>query len=383
MKINRCIFHQFANSSDLGGAEFIALDLAKMLCEKGGKVRFWVPGKGPTSQVASEEGLSTTSYPFSGMVSGRLAHALGCMRMMPRLNGAPDGVIHFHAPLVYRIVRPALLFSRCRSVVHVHIDTKLETLRWAFRQPPDLIVTCARYLVDQVRGQVGGPPENIRIRPILNAVDTDRFYPGDKIVAKRSVGAPLDRPLIVLAANLAAHKGHLTAVRAIGRLNKRQVNVECWFVGTEREGKKEYTEQIQKEITGCGVEEMVKLKGFTNDIPELMRAADIVILPSTQEGLPLVLLEAQASKTFTIAAPTSGVPEIIKDCETGYLAEADDDECYARRIYDAIENKEQTSRMVELAYSRIIGQHTMKTYRQKIWETYEELCAEGRQTPLR
>jgi glycosyltransferase involved in cell wall biosynthesis len=84
-----------------------------------------------------------------------------------------------------------------------------------------------------------------------------------------------------------------------------------------------------------------------------------------------------------LSPPISGVPEIIKDCETGYLAEADDDECYAGRIYDAIENKEQMSRMVELEYLRIIGQHTMKTYRQKIWETYEERCAEGRQTPLR
>ena len=78
--------------------------------------------------------------------------------------------------------------------------------------------------------------------------------------------------------------------------------------------------------------ECVRLLGQRDDANVLLRAADFFLLPSTNEGLPLSILEAQATKVPVLAAPTAGIPEIVRDAETGFLIPATDAPGYAHRI---------------------------------------------------
>jgi glycosyltransferase involved in cell wall biosynthesis len=109
-----------------------------------------------------------------------------------------------------------------------------------------VIITCARFLVDQVRNAL---PDHLQrtqsIVAVPNAVDMDRFHPEDKDLAKQKVGAPRNIPLILLVANLAPHKGHETAIRAVAILKERGVNAWLWFAGIERGDSLEYTERLK------------------------------------------------------------------------------------------------------------------------------------------
>jgi len=179
-----------------------------------------------------------------------------------------------------------------------------------------VIITCARFLVDQVRNAL---PDHLQrtqsIVAVPNAVDMDRFHPEDKDLAKQKVGAPRNIPLILLVANLAPHKGHKgheTAIRAVAILKERGVNAWLWFAGIERGDSLEYTERLKTLCGELGVAGRVRFLGQRSDVPELLRAADFFLLPSTSVGLPLSILEAQASKVPVIAAPTAGIPEIIR-----------------------------------------------------------------------
>jgi glycosyltransferase involved in cell wall biosynthesis len=163
-----------------------------------------------------------------------------------------------------------------------------------------VIITCARFLVDQVRNAL---PDHLQrtqsIVAVPNAVDMDRFHPEDKDLAKQKVGAPRNIPLILLVANLAPHKGHKgheTAIRAVAILKERGVNAWLWFAGIERGDSLEYTERLKTLCGELGVAGRVRFLGQRSDVPELLRAADFFLLPSTSEGLPLSILEAQASK---------------------------------------------------------------------------------------
>jgi glycosyltransferase involved in cell wall biosynthesis len=100
------------------------------------------------------------------------------------------------------------------------------------------------------------------------------------------------------------------------------ISVELWLAGKERDGKSEFTELMEAEIAHRGVLEQVRLLGHRTDTLDLLQSADLLLLPSTNEGLPLSLLEA----------PTSGIPEIVHDSVTGYLIEATDAALYAERI---------------------------------------------------
>ena len=208
-----------------------------------------------------------------------------------------------HDPRFYRALLPALKVSRLKTVVHVQLEEAQTSLRWALKTPPQVIITCARFLVDQVRNAL---PEHLQrgqtIVAVPNAVDTDQFHPGDKDSAKQKVGAPRNIPLILLLANLAPHKGHETGIRATAILKEKGVNAWLWFAGIERGDSLKYTERLKTLCGELGVADRVRFLGQRNDVPELLRAADCVILPSTAEGLPLSILEAQATKVPVLAA---------------------------------------------------------------------------------
>ena len=199
------------------------------------------------------------------------------------------------------------------------------------------------------------------------------FIRVDKDSAKQKVGAPRNSPLILLVANLAPHKGHETGIRAVAILKERGVNAWLWFAGIERGGSFEYTERLKRLCGELGLANRVRFLDQRSDVPELLRAADCVILPSTVEGLPLSLIEAQASKVPVLAAPTAGIPEIIAHEKTGFLVPADDAAGYADNLYCLLDNRSLYAQIAETAYSAVVREYGWKTYIERIWGVYQAL----------
>ena len=125
--------------------------------------------------------------------------------------------------------------------------------------------------------------------------------------------------------------------------------------------------------SGLGIADRIRFLGHREDVPDLLRAADIFLLPSTREGLPLSVLEAQATKVPVLAAPTAGVPEVITDGETGFLIPAEDAGGYAQHIESLLNCPEIHHRVKEQAYSQIIKKHNWHTYYETIWMLYRSL----------
>jgi glycosyltransferase involved in cell wall biosynthesis len=292
------------------------------------------------------------------------------------------GLIHVHAPHIYRVLLPALKASRLKTVVHVHLEETQVALRWAFKTPPQVIITCARFLMEHVRNAL---PEHLQKNPsvvaVPNAVDNERFHPGDKMLAKQQVGAPVNHPLILLVANLAPHKGHETGIRAVAILKEKGVAAQLWFAGTDRSGGLEYQERLKFLSSELEIADRVRFLGERNDVPELLRAADSLILPSTAEGLPLSILEAQASKVPVLAAPTAGIPEIITDGQSGFLVHADDAAGYAHYLNLLLRNPGISSQIADCAYTQVLRDHSWQTYIERIFDAYNSLF--DLQQPLR
>jgi glycosyltransferase involved in cell wall biosynthesis len=368
-------FHQMLTAKSFGGANTIALNLSAALRDRGKQSHVWIPGEGPAKAKAEEMGLPWYLYdPAQALGSSRLRSTVSNWTVARQLYSYRPGLIHVHTPHVYRALLPALKVSRLKTVVHVHLEEAQISLRWALRTPPQVIITCARFLVDQVRNAL---PEHLQrsqsIIAVPNAVDTDRFHPGDRNLAKQKVGAPRNILLILLVANLASHKGHETGIRAAAILKEKGVNAWLWFAGIERGDKLKYTEQLKTLCGELGVADRVRFLGQRNDVPELLRAADCVILPSTAEGLPLSILEAQATKVPVLAAPTAGIPEIIIDEKTGILVRADDFNGYAHHLQRILNNPVLYSQIAETAYSYILREHSWETYIDRVCGVYQSV----------
>jgi glycosyltransferase involved in cell wall biosynthesis len=256
------------------------------------------------------------------------------------------------------------------------LDEDEAGLRWALKHPPDLIITCARSLEPYVRRTL--PTRYQRIQQIIavpNPVDTEKFYPGDRQSAKKRVGASIHVPLTLMMANLAPHKGQEVAIRAIATLKARGLEVALWLAGIERGGGQAYTHRLYSLSCELGVDAQVRFLGHRDDTPDLLRAADLFLLPSTREGMPLSILEAQASKVPVLAAPTTGIPEIVTEGQTGFLIDPIAPNAYADRMMLLLNNPDLAHKIAVSAYSKIITTYTTQLYFQKIWSLYHDLLA--------
>jgi glycosyltransferase involved in cell wall biosynthesis len=183
-------------------------------------------------------------------------------------------------------------------------------------------------------------------------------------------------PLLMMVANLAPHKGQETAIRAVADLKRRGQRVNLWLVGSERIDGQGYLGHLQNLVRDLQLHDSVRFAGFRDDVPDLLAAADMLLLPSTSEGLPLVVLEAQASRSVVLAAPTAGIPEVIQHGKTGYLIDAEDYVGYADRISRLLRSPGLADSIATAAYEYVHQHHDLTSYCRRIVDEYDLLLAD-------
>ena len=195
----------------------------------------------------------------------------------------------------------------------------------------------------------------------------------DKKLAKQALGATEHTPILLMVANLAPHKGQEVAIRALVVLKELGVHAELWLAGIERDERCDFTNRLKALCHDLKIIPQVRFLGHRRDVPELLRAADVFLLPSTSEGLPLSILEAQASKVPVIAAPTAGIPEIVVNDVSGFLVNAGDAFGYAERVKQLVLCSDTVRRITTYAYKNIIANHGWSTYCDRLQSAYSAL----------
>jgi glycosyltransferase involved in cell wall biosynthesis len=115
----------------------------------------------------------------------------------------------------------------------------------------------------------------------------------------------------------------------------------------------EYESHIRRLIDQLKLQETVQLRGFTKDVPSVMRTFDAMVLPSLfGEGMPMVVLEALACGVPVIATRVEGTPEVIRHGREGLLARPQDPASLADAIQAYVSDRKAWCRMSELAVQR-------------------------------
>lgn len=139
---------------------------------------------------------------------------------------------------------------------------------------------------------------------------------------RRELGVPDDAPLLLSVGELNENKNHETVIRAIS--DTADVYYVIVGIGSLRE-------RLQEAIDEMGIGERVKLLGYRQDVGELCEAADIFIMPSFREGLPVSLMEAMASGLPCVVSNIRGNADLI-DEEGGFLLKPDDADAFKEKI---------------------------------------------------
>jgi glycosyltransferase involved in cell wall biosynthesis len=367
------MLHQVLVSRLVGGAGLVAIHLAASARRRGIRTLGWVPDSGPASEALDREHVAWRRYHLEAMRGSAVRQLSACAQMLPGLIGWERPVVHVHNPVVYRFLRPALVAARARLVVHFQIEPSKDEIEWTLQYPPDHVVTCARYIAAQIVQVLGARGTRLPVSAVPNAVDLQRFKPGSSTIARTRVGLPTDRFVVVVIANLSPHKGQATALRAMRVLKARGVAVECWLVGEDRSHGHEYERELRALCSELGVDHEVRFLGFRADAPEILRAADAFLLPSATEGLPLSLIEAQASRVPVIGSSIPGILEVVADGKTGFIVPADDAVGYADRIQLLVERRELRHELADAAAAQVRREYDWSTLEERMFRIYRSL----------
>lgn len=166
--------------------------------------------------------------------------------------------------------------------------------------------------------ELGADPARLRLVP--NGVDASRFRPAPRAAARRQLGVPEDRPLIVSVGGLTVRKGYHRVLAVLPELIGEHPDLLFAIVGGG--GIEGDTGPMLRQLTGdLGLERHVRFAGPRPhaEVAAWLQAADLFCLATSNEGRPNAILEALACGVPVVATDVGGNAEIVRDGEDGLL----------------------------------------------------------------
>lgn len=294
-------------SLDAGGAERVAVDLVNRL---------------PRTDIDAHLCTTRREGDLSRLVAAHV-HRLGLARehrydvtalwvLVAYIRKHRITILHAHGTTIF-LALAAALFSRATVVWHLHSGPRAASLKapWYYRLAISRvhgIAAVSRPLAQWV-GRVGRPRAG-RVWQVPNA-SFDEFKPG---AVPSLPGANGLR--IVCVANLRPEKDHFTLLEALRHVVDQDPSVHLLLVG-KADGS--HGGRTRARVRELGLEHHVSLLGYQSCVAGILRSADIAVLSSAHEGLPLALLEYAKAGLPVVSTAVGECPQVLEGGRAGLL----------------------------------------------------------------
>jgi glycosyltransferase involved in cell wall biosynthesis len=289
-------------------------------------------------------------------------------------------VVHTHIiglnyayPLMLRYRTPArvhTVHSLAQREVGVRVGAWVRMLAFRYRFGGVVPVAVA----DEVRAsiqQLYGYPDP----PLIpNGIPTDEYAPDHDRRAqwRQAHGIEPHATVLVHVGRFAPPKNHALLVEAFAQV-RANTPLYLLLVGSgELEG------AVREQVAQLGLEGRVRFLGVRADVAEILNASDVFVLSSRWEGNPMSVMEAMASGLPVVSTAVGGVPELVRDGETGLLVPSEDAGALARAIQALVDDSARRQAMGAAARQHAVAsfdiRHTVRGYEQ----LYEALLSKNK-----
>lgn len=307
---------------------------------------------------------------------------LNALSMLTRTFREKDyDLVHTHTSKAGFIGRMAARRAGVKHIVHtphghifhgyftvpvVAIYTQLE--RRAARYS-DRIIALTGAEIDQHLDRGVGTRD--RFVSIPSGIDVDAFENAEskRNEARADLGVNDCDCVVIGAGRLEPVKGFTYFIRAAAMIADRHPSLLFWIAGDGS-----CRGDLERQARESNVE--IAFLGWRDDLDTLFAAADIFVLPSMNEGMGRVIAEAGAAGLPVVAARTGGIPDIVRDGETGLLVPPGDAQAMADAIEELAENPSRRADWGRAARAHIRAGFSAEAMVQRIESVYEELLSE-------
>ena len=308
--------------------------------------------------------------PRSSLGAHRMASPRALARLVVRLRGMPSVIVHAQDRDATIFGAVACMLARVPLVVTRHVldeaavgnreRVKRSVLSWALRRA-DAVVAVSSAVRDRVVADDRVRADRAHV--VVNSFDPAGFVPGATTDARAELGWP-DLPTVGMVGVMRPGKGH-AAVVDVALRTRRGVRFVLAGDGELRAA----IEALAMTATAAGA--TVDLLGQRDDVPLVMRACDVVVLPSDAEALPTVLIEAALMARPVVAMDVGGVGEIVVDGETGLLVPHGDVGAMAAAVERLLDDAPLRATMGALARERALRVFSSDVQLDRLTELYE------------
>jgi glycosyltransferase involved in cell wall biosynthesis len=190
-----------------------------------------------------------------------------------------------------------------------------------------------------------------KLLTIYNGISTDNsVLPNNAELDKlrSDLNLPVGAPLVGIVGRLWPEKDHATFLKASQLIGQTRPEAQFLIVGDGN-----LRQWIESEIVSLGLAGSVQLLGNRKDAPALIQLLDVLVLTSTSEGFPNVLLEAAVVDTAVVTTAAGGATEVVLNGETGFVVPCGDAEAVAGRVLELLADADLRKRLAGAARERI------------------------------
>ena len=313
------------------------------------------------SRSAANVEMQTAGMTFDSLgISGKLN-----LLAMPRIRQAASD---FHADLLHSHLSTASWWCGWLerrggppSIGHVHGFT---SSFWHSQQSH--LIACSKAVkLDLVQKGIHAD----RVSVIHYGVDpSDQRATRAPADVRAELGVDEATPIIGTFAHLSIKKGYRELVRAAELVLNHVSNAQFWCCG---EGP--LRQELEEQARQAGIADRFRLLGFRRDVPDLMRAVDVMCLPSHREPFGLVYVEAALAAKPVIACDAGGVPEIVDDGETGLLVRPQNVPDLTQAILTLLDNRGHAAAMGRRARDLALERFTWPKYLARLRDVYDRV----------
>jgi glycosyltransferase involved in cell wall biosynthesis len=239
-----------------------------------------------------------------------------------------------------------------------------------------IVVANSRYTARSVLELA--PGANVEV--VHNPVDVERWDPAriDRGAARARLGRAGERSVLLgVLAQLSPWKGQDTAIEVLRLLREEGIDAHLLLIGSAkftaratRFDNEAYLAGLRARVAQLGLEDRVSWLGEREDAPEIVRALDVLLLPSLEEPFGRALIEAMALEVPVLATSVGGPTEIVSDGQDGYLLPPREPGAWAQAVRQIVERPDRGRELGSAGRRRVLASFTAERHATAMLELY-------------